>query len=67
MTRPERKTRMRHLETKNFKIHEAIKNKEISISYVKSENNVADLMTKALSKAAHLGTLKHIGFKRANN
>ena len=64
MTRPEKKTRMRHLETKYFKIQDAIGNQMISLEYVKTENNVADLMTKALNKPMHMGIMKRLGMTR---
>jgi hypothetical protein len=61
MTRPEKQTKMRHLDTKYFKIQELISEKTINVNYVKSANNVSDLMTKALPTATHKGLLKHLG------
>ena len=64
MTRPEKKTKMRHLDAKYFKVQEMVESKIININYIKSANNVADLMTKVLPKAVHLGILKRLGFWR---
>jgi hypothetical protein len=64
MTRPEKRTKMRHLDAKYFKIQEMVESKIIDIHYVKSANNVADLMTKVLPKAVHLGILKRLGLWR---
>ena len=61
MTRPEKQTRMRHLDTKYFKVQEMINDRIISVKYVKSSNNVSDLMTKALPKATHRGILQELG------
>ena len=61
MTRPDKQTKMRHLDTKYFKVQEMISDGTIKVNYVKSENNVSDLMTKSLPKATHLGILKNLG------
>ena len=39
MTRPDEQTKMRHLDTKYFKVQELISDKTIKVNYVKSENN----------------------------
>ena len=61
MTRPEKQTRMRHLDTKYFKVQEMINDRIISVKYVKSSKNLSDLMTKALPKATHRGILQELG------
>ena len=61
MTRPEKKTKMRHLDAKYFRIHELIQAAIISLKYVKSAENNADFMTKVLPKAVHLGVIKRLG------
>ena len=61
MTRPEKRTKMRHLDAKYFRIQEMVQNQVIDIKYVPSANNVADLMTKILPKATHYGLLKRLG------
>ena len=61
MSRPEKKTKMRHLDAKYFKIQELITDKIVSLEYVKSENNLSDMMTKSLSKALHNGIIKRLG------
>jgi len=58
MNRPEKKTKM---DSKYFKVQELIQENIINIKYVKSENNLSDLMTKSLPKATHIGIIKRLG------
>ncbi len=66
MTRPEKESKMRHLDPKYFRIHELIQATVIFLKYVTSAENNADLMTKVLPKAVHLGVIKSLGLWNSN-
>jgi len=55
-------TRSKHIDIRYHKIREHVTNKVIELVYVQSEDNLADIMTKQLSRSAHHKALVALGF-----
>ena len=55
-------TRSKHIDIRYHKIRERVTNKVIELVYVRSKDNLADIMTKQLSRSAHHKALVALGF-----
>lgn len=63
---PSSKKRSKHIDIRYHFIREKCKNNEIKLMYVESENNVADIMTKSLSKDKHFRCFKMLNLINEN-
>ncbi|KAH8288013.1 hypothetical protein KR018_001471 [Drosophila ironensis] len=53
--------RTKHIDVKFHFVREKVKNNEINLEFVSSEENVADVLTKMLSKQKHCNFTKKLG------
>jgi len=54
--------RTKHIDVRYHFIRDKVNKNEIIVEYVNTQNNVADILTKGLSKQKHCGFLKSLGF-----
>ena len=54
--------RTKHIDIQHFFVRECIANNKVSVSYVQSEQNTSDIMTKALGRVKHEQHLRSLGF-----
>ena len=59
--------RSKHIIVKYHKIHKHISNNEISITHVPSEENIADIFTKAIPKEQFKYLVRQLGFEPFEN
>ena len=59
--------RSKHIKRKNHFIRDLVKQGEISIEYVASSNNIADIFTKALGKSEFIKFREQMNIKKFNN
>ena len=57
---PEHHQRTKHIERRHFFIRECVENKQITVPFVRSADNLADFFTKPLSSAAFFPMRDHI-------
>jgi hypothetical protein len=56
---------MKHLDVETLWLQEVVKNKEVELNKIAGEENMADLLTKHLSRAVLERHVAAIGFKDA--